>query len=178
MFPNILYGGVWHTTSLPRFKEILRTGYILPEPNICDSERWGTALGAESYPYVRSIGGVSVFDFKNFDAEKYGIKYPISNWSAFVPCHYNWDSSVWIKINETKIGREFIGGVELLKQWDAQKEYRRKIMPIIEAAYIGEIPISFFERVLDLCCTNSDYFHNSVTCHDDDLYPSEIKAIS
>ena len=50
-----LHGGLWHTTHSERFKAILETGAILPEPSIPDRERWGTLEGAE-HPYVRTLG--------------------------------------------------------------------------------------------------------------------------
>ena len=58
-----LVGGVWHTTSQDRFLRILECGAILPEPDISERERWGTAAGSEGHSYTRSIGGVSLFDF-------------------------------------------------------------------------------------------------------------------
>src|SRR5258708_6756663 len=66
-----LVGGVWHTTNQERFLRILEWGTILPEPDISEHGRWGTAAGPEGYPYVRSIGGVSLFDFRGFEAESY-----------------------------------------------------------------------------------------------------------
>src|ERR1035438_4494083 len=59
-------GGLWHTTRPERFDRILSTGAILPEPDILDSERWANA-GPEHYPYVRTLGGVSLFDFDGFN---------------------------------------------------------------------------------------------------------------
>ena len=61
-----LVGSVWHTTRPERFQHILESGAILPEPDIPKAERWGTAGGPEGYPYVRSIGAVSLFDFRSF----------------------------------------------------------------------------------------------------------------
>jgi len=61
-----LRGSVWHTTNCDRYKSILADGAILPEPSIPDSDRWGTGLGTIGCPYVRSIGGVSLFDFRDF----------------------------------------------------------------------------------------------------------------
>lgn len=58
-----LRGGVWHTTDSERYKGILSAGAILPEPPIPDSDRWETGLGTIGCSYVRSIGGVSLFDF-------------------------------------------------------------------------------------------------------------------
>lgn len=80
-----LLGGLWHTTHPDRFEMILRSAAILPEPDIPDNERWSTFEGPKFYPYVRTIGGVSLFDFDGFEPENYGRKYPMSSWSYFVP---------------------------------------------------------------------------------------------
>jgi hypothetical protein len=140
-----LVGGVWHTTNQDRFLRILECGAILPEPDIPDRERWGTAGGSEGYPYVRSIGGVSLFDFGGFDAETYSMQYPSSSWEYFVPCHLSWDSAVWIEIDHESLGSAFISGVELLTRRKAEGSLRR-IMSLIEAAHIGLLPCRAFKR--------------------------------
>jgi hypothetical protein len=67
-----LHGGLWHTTIPERYENILSSGFILPEPpNMPDNERWSTSQGKEFYPYVRQLGGVSLFDFDDFDPEAY-----------------------------------------------------------------------------------------------------------
>ena len=116
-----LVGRVWHTTHPDRFEHILESGAILPEPKIPENERWGTAAGAEGYPYVRSIGAVSLFDFRGFEAESYSEKYPSSSWTYFVPCHLSWDCAVWIEINHKSLGSAFISGVDLLARWKAER---------------------------------------------------------
>ena len=67
MFPETLLDCLWHTTSVVRFKGIVTSTAIVPEPNIPDSERWGTSKGIKYFPFVRVIGGVSLFDFTAFD---------------------------------------------------------------------------------------------------------------
>ncbi len=144
-----LVGGVWHTTSQERFEAILECGAILPEPNISERERWGTKIGPEGYPYVRSIGGVSLFDFRDFDAEKYSAKYPASSWEFFVPCHPSWASAVWIEIEHETLGKAFVSGVGLLARWKAEGSSQR-IMPLIEAASLAPIPCSAFKRYISV----------------------------
>jgi len=134
-----LVSGVWHTTSQDRFRSILQCGAILPEPDIPENERWG------GFPYVRSIGGVSLFDFREFDAASYSEKYPSSSWGTFIPCLESWDSAVWIEIDDELLGRAFLSGSDLLKRWKAEKSSRR-IMPLIEAAHIGPLPTVAFKR--------------------------------
>lgn len=99
MFPIELMGGLWHTTSLERFNRILEFGAISPAPDIPDSERCCTRGGSATYPYVRHIGGVSLFDFEDFNPEIYSEKYPASSWSFFVPQCEKYDQTVWIEIN-------------------------------------------------------------------------------
>ncbi len=140
-----LVGGVWHITSQGRFRRILELGAILPEPDIPEGERWGTAVGPEGYPYVRSIGGVSLFDFRGFEAESYSEEYPTSSWGTFVPCLDSWDSAIWIEIDHECLGPAFISGVELLTRRKAEGSFRR-IMPLIEAAHIGPLPCLAFKR--------------------------------
>ncbi|TKB57060.1 MAG: hypothetical protein E8D49_14295 [Nitrospira sp.] len=146
MFPEILREGIWHTTSVERFEGILAAGSILPEPPIPDRDRWGTAFGPSHYPFVRSIGAVSVFDFSGFDETTYEEKYPNSMWRIFVPCFSKWDESIWIELDRSAIRDKFIDGKALIERWK-QKELRGNIMPIIEAAHVGPIPISVFRRV-------------------------------
>lgn len=146
MFTELLQGGLWHTTSAERFESILDAGEISPDPPIPNLQRWGTAKGPSLYPFVRSIGGVSLFDFSGFDESAYNTKYPLSMWKTFVPCFSGWDEAVWIELDRSAIANGFIDGTALLARWRQQNELGRKIMPIIEAAHIGPIPISAFCR--------------------------------
>jgi hypothetical protein len=138
-----LVDGVWHTTNQDRFHRILECGAILPEPEISEYGRWG------GHSYVRSIGGVSLFDFRGFEAESYSAKYPASSWEYFVPCHRDWDSAVWIEIDHESLGSAFISGVELLAKWKAEGSFRR-IMPLIEAAHIEQLPCQAFRRAFSV----------------------------
>jgi hypothetical protein len=140
-----LQGRLWHTTNSERFQGILRSGAILPEPDIEDSERWGTPQGSEFYPYVRTLGGVSLFDFREFAPEQYSKAYPMSDWMAFVPYQAAWKEAVWIQIDARKLGKMFLSGVDLLARWKAESS--NIIMPGIEAAYIGELPRIIFKNV-------------------------------
>jgi len=80
-----LCGGLWHITHPDRFKSILNSNAILPEPDIPEGARYCTGLGKDHYPYVRTLGGVSLFDFNRFDPDAYTEEYPLSTWAAFVP---------------------------------------------------------------------------------------------
>ena len=126
MFPEILREGIWHTTRVERFRGILAAGSILPDPPIPDLDRWGTACGPTGYPFVRSIGAVSVFDFSGFDEATYNEKYPLSMWRTFVPCFNKWDESIWIELDRSAIKNSFIGGPELLERWKQRNELGEK----------------------------------------------------
>ena len=161
-FPERLNNSIWHTTSIDRYASISESGYLLPEPDIDDKHRWKTANGKQNYPYVRILGGVSLFEFNNFDSEEYSRKYPVSMWGAFIPYRREWKSSIWIEIEKEKIIDNFISGVDLLAMWKEKGMYRHTIMPIIEAAYIGALSTAAFKNV----------FISSVSCPD--LAPYEI----
>lgn len=145
-FPEILAESVWHTTTPERFSLIRRDGFIYPEPELADSERWGTVMGESHYPFVRSIGGVSLFDFRGFDEATYSERYPMSSWHSFVPCSHRSDEAIWLEIDIETAAENFVPGSELLAQWKESGQLHRKIMPIIEAAHIGPLPIKLLKR--------------------------------
>ena len=141
-----LVGAVWHTTNSERFQGILRSGAILPEPDIPNTERWSTAQGSQWYPYVRTLGGVSLFDFRGFDPDCYSDQFRLSSWAEFVPFRSAWREAVWIEIDTEKVGEGFLSCSELLARWKAAKVGNR-IMPLIEAAYLGPLPSTAFKSV-------------------------------
>lgn len=142
-----LRGSVWHTTNSERYKGILLEGAILPEPPIPDRDRLGTGVGTIGCPYVRSIGGVCLFDFREFDSEVYSEKYPISSWREFVRYRSAWGEAIWIEIDVSQLNPGFISGSEILDRWKAEHATNR-FMPLIEAAHIGALPIKAFRQVL------------------------------
>ncbi len=141
-----LRGGLWHTTHPDRFKAILAGGAILPEPDIPDSERYCTGGGKDHYPYARTLGGVSLFDFTGFDTNAYTKEYPSSTWATFVPYRTDWSCSVWIEIDREQVAHQFISCAELLAKWKADDAYGHNIMPDIEAAHLGPLPLTAFKR--------------------------------
>lgn len=146
-FPQTLLGRLWHTTSKNCYKNIVKNGCILPSPPISDDERWASYRGAEYFPFVRSLGGISLFDFKNFEANKYSEEYPLSSWREFVPFRKKWGESIWIALDREKISENFISGENLLSKWKETESFSHPIMPIIEAAHIGPITLEAFECV-------------------------------
>lgn len=152
-----LYGGLWHTTHPERFEAILASGGILPEPNLPDSKRWCTVGGSEHYPYVRFLGGISLFDFDRFDPDAYSEKCPSSCWAYFVPYHSEWECAVWIEIDRGKVTPpHFVSGIELLAKWKADGAFGHNIMPEIEAAYLGFLPRAAFRRAFLVRKKNSE----------------------
>ena len=108
-----LAGKLWHTTQPERFERILQSGAILPEPDIPDKDRWKTAAGPEHYPYVRILGGVSLFDFRDFQPESYTERYSLSSWHEFVPYQESCGRAVWIEIHRHKLASQFVSGADL-----------------------------------------------------------------
>jgi hypothetical protein len=141
-----LLGGLWHTTHPTRFQSILTAGAILPEPAIAEKDRWKTSQGRELYPYVRILGGVSLFDFEAFDPEAYAESHPRSDWREFVPYRKSWGCSVWIEIDREKIAANFLSADEVVARWNSDNAHRHTIMPRIEAAHIGKLPSRAFKR--------------------------------
>ena len=152
-----LYGGLWHTTHPDRFAKILTSGAILPEPDIPNEERWKTSQGESLYPYVRTLGGVSLFDFHQFDSESYGEKYPSSSWCEFIPYRRVWGHSVWIEIDRQQVAAQLISGSDLVKKWKSENAYRHTIMPHIQIAHLGAIPRTAFRRAFLVSEGNSDF---------------------
>ena len=147
-FPQELREGLWHTTSPERFDRIRFTGAIVCNPDLPDQERWATARGPDFYPFVRTLGGVSLFDFAGFEPASYEKEYPCSSWRTFAPGRREWASAIWIEIDRAKVQLAFVSGKRVLELWKEREAYRHTVMPIIEAACIDAIPISAFVRVL------------------------------
>lgn len=151
-------GGAWHTTSEQRYRQILASGAILPEPpDLPQYERSGAPADSPYVNYVRGLGGVSLFEFISFDPDAYDIEFRASNWRTFVPLCDQWDAAVWIEVDRDKLGKDFISAANIRAKWRAEESARR-FMPMIEAAHIGPLPTTAFRRAfsvrrgsLDLC---------------------------
>ena len=91
-------------------------------------ERWATRAGPVHHPYVRSLGGVSLFDFRSFDRERYSQNFPLSDWAEFVPFRSIWQSSVWIEIDAVALGAAFISGADLLNRWKADRAHNHRLL--------------------------------------------------
>jgi hypothetical protein len=145
---SILADGLWHTTSRERYASILAEHRIRVEPNVSDKDRHKTGNGPANYPYVRTLGGVSLFDFSGFDPNIYGQQYSASSWAFFVPVRSGWSESIWIEIDRLAIAPQFIDGQTLLDRWRSEEAWGHTIMPKIETAHIEDIIESKFRRAL------------------------------
>jgi hypothetical protein len=164
-----LYGGLWHTTHPERFLGILRSAAILPEPDIPDAERWGTVNGRVNYPFARFIGGVSLFDFHDFDYRAYEATHAAS-WREFVPYRRIWHGAVWIEIDRTRMPPGFVSADELWAKCDTDGNRAHNIMPRIEAAYVGALPVAAFGRALFISSADNQPRDVLVQSFDDAAY--------
>jgi len=149
-FLTVLGEGLWHTTSPERYRGILKTRAVLPEPGIPDSERWKTASGPKHYPYVRSLGGVSLFDFKGFKPEAYRTAYPMSTWGEFVPYRNSWGAAVCLEIDRNETSASVITPKALVEKWNRENSHGHTLMPMIESAHIGSISVEMICRVISV----------------------------
>jgi hypothetical protein len=146
--PAVLQESLWHTTTMSRYRRIVEAGHILPNPPLTESQRWFTKRGPGSYPYVRHLGGVSLFDFRGFDPDKYEEDYPLSTWWTFVPFIKQRGASVWIEVDQSALGENYVSGEALLTRHREDRAHKHMIMPLIEAACLGPVPVTAFRRVL------------------------------
>jgi hypothetical protein len=141
-----LLGGLWHTTRLDRFQRILELGAILPIPENPNPDGWRTMDGEPYRSYAHTLNGVSLFDFDQFDPERYGQKCPMSSWYEFVPFREKWGSAVWIEINRKRVAANLISGADVVTRWNSDKAYQHNFMPYIEAIHVGPVPRAAFSR--------------------------------
>ena len=153
-----LKDGVWHSTSLDRYESIRKSGWLKAHPELPDELRWKTKFGADNYPFVRHIGGISVFDFKDFDAAQYENQRPMSSWREFVPGREAWPEAVWIRIDIQQLTIPYIPPDELLTRWKNEDAYRHALMPDIEGAILGDVKASLFEHLLGVNTLTGETF--------------------
>lgn len=137
-----LAGRLWHVTNEERLEMIKSDGFIRSEPNLSDGERWSTGMGQRWYPFVRHIGGFSLFDFpEGFCVEKYRIRCPSSSLEAFLPFPEKWGHGVWLEIDREQRRDSLLSGAAVWARCEREGEGRR-CMPYIEAAHIGDMPVT------------------------------------
>ncbi|SMF82148.1 hypothetical protein SAMN06265365_14237 [Tistlia consotensis] len=146
-----LHGGLWHTTHPERFLGILEKGAIQVEPELPDPERFGTLNGRKNWPFVRFIGGVSLFDFHRFDPAVYDEICPGRNWQTFVPYRSEWDwhGAIWLEIDRTRLrASAFLSAEEVRYRWFNGGDLAHRLIAWVEAAHIGDLPLSACRRAL------------------------------
>ena len=132
---------------------------ILSDPPVPEDKRWGANCGPSGWPYVRTLGGVSLFDFAGFDPEDYEARYLASSWRQFVPYRHRrlWGASIWIEINREKAADALIEANVLVARRHKEKAERHNLMPHIEACYIGDIPSGLFVRTLAVANGDTEF---------------------
>lgn len=142
----ILSGRVWHSTSPARWAMCRDAGLIMAVPPLPDSERLGRA---DMPGYVRWLGGVSLFDLRGFDPDAYDARCPSSNWRYFIPFRRDWGEAVWLEVDIDRCGDRFVSGAELRERWLAG-DYMGRLMPVIEGAFLGDLPVANLTRAVHL----------------------------
>lgn len=137
-----LHGKLWHTTRPDRLLSIIETQAILVEPDIYDRERSNTANGPKNYPISRTIGGINLFDFDGFDPENYEKRFPVSSWRFFVPYVRSWQGSVWLEVEREVVRKQLVSPAALLEKWKKEGLHGHNILPALEAAHVGDLPLS------------------------------------
>lgn len=124
---------------------------VLPLPDVTVRQylneaptAWSTSQGSAYYPYVHSLGGVSLFDFRDFDPAQYSNVFPNSTWREFVTYRSEWREAVWIEIDVSQLGGAFISGAAVPARWNAGRV--GNIMPKIEVAHLGPLPCAAFRE--------------------------------
>ena len=145
---EILCGSLWHTTTEARWEGIRAAGAILVEPPVPDGERHRTPIGPSGYPYARSLGGVSLFDFADFDYEAYKRNGPVDHVAGFVPVYSAWHGAVWIEIDRSAVATSLLSARDLQARWEREQAYGHGVIGSVEGAHIGDIPRTAFIRIL------------------------------
>jgi len=150
-----LHGGLWHTTHPDHFKQILASGGILPDPGVSN---WKAIGDEDCCSYAHKLGGVSLFDFEQFDPESYQQRYRLSSWDTFVPYLEKWGGAVWIEIDREKVESNLISRFDLVDKWNSDGAHKHNFMPEIEAVHLGLLPRTAFKRAF-LVCKEDNEFH-------------------
>lgn len=130
---------------------------ILSDPPVPEEKRWGANCDPSGWPYVRSLGGVSLFDFAGFDPEDYDTRFTACSWKEFVPYRHLWGASIWIEIDREQAADNLVEANELVARWKKEKAQRHMLMPFIEACYIGDIPSGLFVRALAVANGDTEF---------------------
>jgi len=124
-----LNGRLWHATSADGLSGILHDRAIRAD-----------AATKHSTAYVRSIGGVSLFDLAEPDI---GIHPVAAHWSDWLRDRTG--TPYWLEVDRAAVADQFIGTRETYRRWqerlDAGGMTATRLIANIEAAHIGSIPL-------------------------------------
>jgi len=141
-FPSEFLKGIWHSTNLKGYKKILESKYIKPNPDISESER-----SSDETAFVRTMGGVSIFDFRNINIDKYSEEYAPTVWGYFIPGRAIWDKTIWLELDELKMSENYLPPNDVMFKLN-NLNTGQQIVPYLEGAHIGSIHISLIKRVM------------------------------
>ncbi|ENX05966.1 hypothetical protein [Acinetobacter courvalinii] len=149
---NNLLNSVCHTTTVSSFIKIYESKYIYvhPAPEMLEHEKYGNVNCPNNNTYVRSLNGISLFDFEDFSLEKYDnfFKPGYGDLYRFLPIHERNRKdqiSIWLIIDVT-LTNKYVNREKLYSQWNSQSK-NGKFMPKVEAAILEDIPIAWVKEV-------------------------------
>ncbi|PKG86490.1 hypothetical protein CXF85_01950 [Colwellia sp. 75C3] len=138
--PHKLKGKVWHSTSFDNAVKIIKSGSILSNPNISTEDKWG-GNSETDYPFVKSIGGISLFDFRLPESHSSELLY------RWVPCQVKFSKTVWFEIDTSKLHSCFLSAEDTLVKWE-KAGMTRNYMPYLEASCISPIDTQYIKSIL------------------------------
>lgn len=134
---------LWHATHIDNALSIVADGEIRPNAN----SKYGNG-------YCRSLGGISLFDFRHGDN---ALRVLHCNWTRWLSGHNVDDQDeigVWFEIDPTRT-EPHIAEKDIYAHYMANRTYGedgrllvRDPMPHCEACYIGSIPLNAIRNVL------------------------------
>jgi hypothetical protein len=136
-------GGLWYMTRPERFGALLAARSMLPEAQ--NDDRWKTSCTSWYYRLVRSIGAVSLLDFRNFARTRHASESPVSSWHNFLPYPDDWGCAVWVEIDPDLVDSGVISPSELLSRWKSTTN-QGPIRHGVEAAHIGPLTTSAIKK--------------------------------
>lgn len=139
-----LAGKLWHATHIDKALAIIADGQVRPD-----------ADAKHVYGYCRSLGGVSLFDFRHGDANAERVLH--CGWTRWLGGHHADDEDeigIWFEIDPTRV-EPHIAQHAIYDHYLANRTYGddgrllvRDPMPRCEACHIGPISLRSVRSVL------------------------------
>lgn len=152
-----LRGGLWHSTPSHRFRKIVEAREIQSDPPLPGEFVWHNRNGTS---YARSIGGVSLFDFRDADWQRLCDFGQQDGWVQFFRAQQistpidECVSTVWLAMDRTRL-RNFHSIADVTAHRCASgKALATKWMPCIEACVVGPIPLSACTHAVAVCAVD------------------------